>query len=295
MAQSRKEPVGSDTYDKAWIRSAWGDAADLCSEIRDPRPRVRRALELAQLAPGCSVLDIACGRGEVPLIAQGGGAFAVGLDFSADVLELAKAVRSQAPSGTLPAQFVRADAVHLPFAADSFDRVTLLDIVEHLTQDQLDRLFAEVRRVLTPGGYAVIHTLPNRWFYDVAFPVLSRLLPEVPRNPRSDIERKVHINEQDLPRLHGTLRRARLSSCIWLEQFMPAQARWHSRRNRFGDQRDRLYPLLARWPGRVLEILSVTPLRLLLSNDIFAVAWRDDMPHPSVKTPFALSERLALF
>jgi ubiquinone/menaquinone biosynthesis C-methylase UbiE len=56
----------------------------------------------------------------------------------------------------------QANATNLQFADGSFDRITLLDIVEHLVPYQLEAVFHYVLRVLAPGRYAVIHTLPNR-------------------------------------------------------------------------------------------------------------------------------------
>jgi hypothetical protein len=62
----------------------------------------------------------------------------------------------------------------------------------------------------------------------------------------------------------------------------------------YRDQRDAVYSMMGRWPGRVLEALSVTPLRLLLSNDIFAVLWRGKAaPHSIGRLPGAWVERLA--
>lgn len=290
-----RKPVPAATYDRRWIESAWGPLAQPLSEAAIPRPRVARALELMQVAPGVRVLDIACGRGEVPAYVRNAGGIAVGLDFSPDVLEIARELRDlPGAAGTGSMDLVRGDATALPFADGSFDRVSMLDIVEHLTPVQLDSMFAEVRRVLAPGGFAVIHTLPNRWVYDITYRVFRRFLRGLPGNPRGEIEQQVHINEQDIVGLAGTLGRARLCRDIWLEQLMPAQARWGARAGGYRDQRDRIYPLLAGLAGRMLEALSLTPLRLLLANDIFAIAWRDDGTAPSLRLPWRLTERLLL-
>jgi 2-polyprenyl-6-hydroxyphenyl methylase/3-demethylubiquinone-9 3-methyltransferase len=298
MSGPEQEPKGvaPQLYGEQWLASAWGEEANEAllgpGPIR-PRPRVARALELAGIGPGLRVLDIACGRGEVPsLVAQAGG-YGVGLDYSAAALGFAGRVRSaHPPRGEQAAmELVCADACRLPFADDSFDRVTLLDIVEHLWPAQLDALLGELRRVLRPGGYAVLHTLPNRWVYRITYPVLHRLVPRIPRDPRGPHERRIHVNEQDLPRLHRSLARARLGHRLWLEQHIPAQARWNAGRDRYQDTRDRVYPLLAgRW-GRALELASRTPLKLVLCNDIFGVLWKGPRP-PLPGIPLALSERL---
>ena len=74
--------VKADRYDEVWIASAWGEeeTTDLLqsSPIR-PRPRVVRALELAAIEPGMRVLDVACGRGEVPALVAEAGGYAFGL------------------------------------------------------------------------------------------------------------------------------------------------------------------------------------------------------------------------
>jgi SAM-dependent methyltransferase len=50
---------------------------------------------------------------------------------------------------------------HLPFADGSFDVVLLHEVLEHVSDDQAT--LREVRRVLAPGGRAVVFC-PNRWY-----------------------------------------------------------------------------------------------------------------------------------
>ncbi len=294
---SDKNPVGHELYDEHWLSSAWGSHANdklLTAEKISPRPRLKRAFELATLKPGHVLLDIACGRGEMPALAAEQGVSAVGLDFSQASLKFAHQLRqAQRPHWPASASMdlVRADACHLPFQSETFDRVTLLDIIEHLVPSQLESLINEVRRVLKPNGYAVLHTLPNRWVYDITFPILHRLYPKFRTDPRGPVEKEIHVNEQDLPRLHHLLKRCGLRHHLWLEQHMAAQARWNMASDKYGDQRDQLYPMLAGRMGTILEWLSLTPARLLLANDIFGLAWKSDTA-PAVKLPLALTERL---
>lgn len=280
-----KKPVGPDAYNRAWIESAWGSQqhADVLSGAAlQPRPRVKRAIELATIGAGQRVLDIACGRGEVVAIASEMGAYAIGLDFSPTVLGIAAELKSDRASRNTTdgrMELVRADACVLPFADNSFDRITMLDIIEHLLPPQLDAMLQEVHRTLKPEGFAVIHTLPNRWVYDLTYPLMRRLMRTLPDNPRSDIEKEVHVNEQDLPSLHRTLKKNALGHRLWLEQHMPAQARWTVATNQFGDNRDALYPALAGTLGRALDYLSMTPLKLFLCNDIFGLLWKGARPN----------------
>lgn len=269
--------VDRHVYDDDWIASAWSDSANEALLRRGeltPRPRVARAMELLRLRPGMRMLDIACGRGEVPALAARAGADAVGIDYSDASIAFAAKVRHQLRDAGAPGfSLIQGDACALPFRDASFDRVAMLDIVEHLVPQQLEMMFREVARILRPDGFAVVHTLPNRWMYEIGYRWARRFWRRLPEDPRNPYEKRIHVNEQDIVRLHRTLAGVGLSHRIWLEQHIPAQARWNADQIVFKDQRGDVYPLMARWPGRLLEILSKTPLRLVLANDIFAVLW----------------------
>lgn len=294
----KNKHVKADAYDETWLASAWGEHANdafLKREIDHPRPRIVRAIELADIRAGHLLLDIACGRGEVAALAAKKGAMAIGIDFSTASLNFANKVKTSRQEffSTGSMELVRADACRLPFKDQCFDRITLLDIVEHLVPSQLESMLREVDRLLKPDGFAVIHTLPNRWVYDVTFPFLHKLWKSVPANPRGSIDREIHVNEQDLPHLHRMLEKCGLKHRLWLEQHMPAQARWNCLNNHFGDNRDQLYPLLTGLLGRALELVSLTPAKLLLCNDIYGLVWKGVRPR-TAKPRLGFSEHLAM-
>lgn len=291
------DPVDRHAYDDEWIASAWSQSANEALLVRGelmPRPRVARAMELLRLAPGVRLLDIACGRGEVPALASRAGAEAVGIDYSdASIAFAANVRRAMSAAQTPEFSLVQGDACTLPFADASFDRVSMLDIVEHLVPAQLEQMFREVARLLRPDGFAVVHTLPNRWVYEIGYRWARRLWRRLPEDPRNPYEKRIHVNEQDIVRLHRMLAGVGLSHRLWLEQHIPAQARWHASRAVYHDQRDTIYPMMSRWPGHLLEGLSATPLRLLVCNDIFAVLWKGNAMTPSAgKLPRAWLERI---
>ncbi len=294
-----KNTVSPERYNDSWIKSAWGGGSTtdlLTSPNFVPRPRVARAMQLADIQKGQRLLDIACGRGETPVLACKQGAFAVGLDFSPYVLKIAnklKAHMSLDSEGRAGLEFIQADATVLPFGEGMFDRVTMLDIIEHLAPNELERMFLEVHRVLKPGGYAIVHTLPNKWVYEITYPLFSNFSHKFPSDPRNPIEREIHINEQDLPSLHRTLKKTGFEHRLWLDQLMPAQARWQKDNDIYEDTRDTVYPILTGVAGRVLEFLSKTPLKLLLCNDIYGVLWKNRTKSPNIKMPAALTERIS--
>lgn len=99
---------------------------------------------------GLRLLDIGCGTGaNLPLLreAVGSNGKLAGVDFSSLALNFA---RQNVGAG---ASLLQSDALCLPFPDDAFDCVTLLDVLEHLRDDEC--ALREVRRVLKPGGSLV--------------------------------------------------------------------------------------------------------------------------------------------
>jgi SAM-dependent methyltransferase len=91
------------------------------------------------------ILDVGCGTGaNLQMLSEFGAA--EGVDVSAEALDFCRA------RGL--AEVKQGAAEHLPFADESFDLVTGLDVVEHL-DDDIGGL-REMRRVLRPDGRAVL-------------------------------------------------------------------------------------------------------------------------------------------
>ena len=135
-----------------------------------------RAVDRAELASGETALDVCCGTGDLTLelarrVSPGGRV--VGCDFSEPMLELARkkaaagwAVSSGSPeepersaadpdpSDAAQVEFEWADALELPYEAQSFDAVTVGFGLRNLAD--LDRGIKEMTRVLRPGGRLVI-------------------------------------------------------------------------------------------------------------------------------------------
>jgi 2-polyprenyl-3-methyl-5-hydroxy-6-metoxy-1,4-benzoquinol methylase len=112
--------------------------------------RVDRDLELK----GKRVLDFGCGRGDLLAHLFTEGIAAQGLEFSQESARTTSA-RFQ---GEPLFQGIAAAPEELP--DDSFDVVLLVEVIEHLLDDQIPQTLAEVRRLLAPGGRVVV-TCPN--------------------------------------------------------------------------------------------------------------------------------------
>jgi SAM-dependent methyltransferase len=98
---------------------------------------------------GLRALDVGCGSGGAAarLARREEIAHVVGLDISPTALELA--ARYDLP-------LLRGDALGLPFYDGSFDVVTSFDVMQHLEPGDDLRAAVELRRVLRPGGVALI-------------------------------------------------------------------------------------------------------------------------------------------
>jgi len=275
---TRPPAVPASRYDAALLsRFAGGEyEAYVAAGARALRPRLARALQLARIGPGMTVVDVGCGRGEAAAHAARAGARVLALDFSPGALALT--ARTAAAGGAVVAR-AAAVAERLPLADACADRVLLLDVAEHLQPWQLAGALAEIRRILRPGGYVVIHTLPNRWALAVAYPILRRLSPDLPAEPRSDYERAVHVNEQSPRSLRRALRDAGLRARVWVEEWTTEHAERADGR-RFPDAlRSRGYPALRRPLVRALAAAAMrSPLRPLVGNDVFALAWAGERP-----------------
>jgi ubiquinone/menaquinone biosynthesis C-methylase UbiE len=107
---------------------------------------------------GLRLLDVAGGDGYWAARARRRGARAVALD-------LAEAKLRRGRELTAAPALIRGDALDLPFADASFDRVMSICAIEHF--DDGARALAEMARVLAPGGELVMSadalTLAQRW------------------------------------------------------------------------------------------------------------------------------------
>ena len=256
------ERAGSESYSEEYFLSechGWGEY--LSSGGMELPARLQAALDLGAISSGMRVLDIGCGRGEIALHCALAGAHVYALDYSIQALHLTGRILSGQPVEVRDRLHLqRADALHLPFVRDKFDRVFMLDIVEHLNHDELTAVLGEAHRVMSRDGCLVVHTMPNLWYLLYGYPVF-RLVQRLrghrlPANPRRRWSHgDVHVNEQSIRRLKRSLREVGFRAKVWLRTT-----------EAFEREENAMVRVIMRF------LASVYPFKWVFCNDIFSVA-----------------------
>jgi len=151
----------------------------------------RMLVDALHLAPDAMILDAACGTGDVMIelmgrshgkTAVGSLCGVVGIDFSPEMLALAKLKLKTAPTVPPATGLAAADIFHLPFGPDCFDAVTIAFGIRNI-QNKVDAL-KEFWQLLKPGGQmAVLELALARQGIAAGFfsGYFNRLLPMVGR------------------------------------------------------------------------------------------------------------------
>ena len=275
MPERRELPV-STLYERAYLLSNVLDGfadyeAGGLSVVR------RREVDILDIQPGQRALDLGSGRGETSAEMLRRGATVVAMDYSWDAAELTRELVKD------DAAVIQANGVHLPFAAGSFDRVLMSDVIEHVPWRMAEQLLVEVHRVLAPRGRALVHTAPNTWFIAVVKKPLVAVLRLTRREPALNrfaeydrLRYAMHPNELSPWTLRKLMRRSNLFAATWVDPdvLRSGASEW-----------------TAKWPSvlvRSIEVVAGTwPLRLLLGNDMYAVAVvdPDDLPVARSRRP----------
>lgn len=114
---------------------------------------VYERLGAVEINPGDLVLDGGCGPGGGVFRLHRLGARVVGIDRNRAHVAVTASIMGRL-GFTVPV--VRGDLLRLPFTRESFQRIVLADVVEHINDKDL--LFSEIQRILKPAGSVIVHT-----------------------------------------------------------------------------------------------------------------------------------------
>lgn len=142
------------------------------NKVYDEQVRLATALVNSSM-----LFDLGCG--EVIITSRLNGKRIIGLDVSKNAIRYAnKNIQNE------EIHFMVASAYQLPFLDNSFDCVSAIEVIEHITSEDMNKCLREIQRVCKPDGRVVIST-PN----------LSSLFYATFRSMR--IKSEEHINEMD--------------------------------------------------------------------------------------------------
>jgi ubiquinone/menaquinone biosynthesis C-methylase UbiE len=258
------QTIPPDVYDRDYFLSQICEGFD---EYRDGTVSYNKAKQVRYLGPrpGLRILDAGCGRGEILLACARAGALVAGIDYSEAAVDLTNEVLAEFPETD-----VRLGSVtELPWPDDTFDRILFSDVIEHLDAPQTVPALAELRRVLRPSGYLLVHTAPNLLFMRYGWPAVRPALRLVGHRDVADrvdtwfeLARDYHVNEQSAGTLRRNLSAAGFAETqAWVDPDVLRGGRFHLLSG-FDGTPVRLARRVAAWRA----------VRAFLGNDVLAVA-----------------------
>jgi ubiquinone/menaquinone biosynthesis C-methylase UbiE len=129
--------------------------AQVCTLGRERKLR-QWTLDLADLQAGNVVLDVGCGTGTLLLAAAERVGPAGALHGIEPSTEMAAHARHKAETRRVPLEVIEGSADRLPYPPASFDAVFCTLVLHHLPRSMQEGAIREMRRVLRPGGRAVL-------------------------------------------------------------------------------------------------------------------------------------------
>ena len=158
MHRMHNEPRTKDGPQTTGATIHWAAEYDLFTSLLlgVDRPNSRMVIELAKVKPGDRVLDVGCGTGNLTLTAKrfaGSNGAVYGIDAAPEMIDVA---RKKARRAGMDVTFEVGLIEKIPFPDATFDVVVSRLVIHHLPED-LKRLgFAEIIRVLKPGGHFLV-------------------------------------------------------------------------------------------------------------------------------------------
>lgn len=156
---------------KSRLRATW-EAGDFSQVAKHIEKVAEDFVERLDIKPGMKVLDVACGSGNLAVVAAGKGADVTGVDIAENTLE---AARKRAEAEGLKIKFEQGDAEDLPYEDNSFDLVMTMFGAMFAPRPEI--VAAELVRVCKPGGRIAMANWTPDGFAGQMFKVGGKYLP----------------------------------------------------------------------------------------------------------------------
>ena len=163
-------PIAEVNSIKARLKSIW-TAGDYDRFSRFMEGGAREFYERMNIPPGCKLLDVACGSGQLALMAAKDGIEVTGVDIAGNLVERA---RTRAQAEGLTARFEEADAEALPFDDASFDVV--VSLIGAMFAPRPQSVAQELLRVCVPGGTIAMANWTPQGFIGQMFKAVSKFI-----------------------------------------------------------------------------------------------------------------------
>jgi SAM-dependent methyltransferase len=155
---------------KARLKATWMDGNyDQFSRLMESS--AVEFLDRLRVPAGTTLLDVACGSGQLALIAARRGAKVTGVDIATNSIA---AARARAAAEGLDARFDEGDAEALPYPDASFDVVAT--IFGAMFAPRPDLVAAELLRVCRPGGTIAMANWTKEGFIGQMFKAIARFI-----------------------------------------------------------------------------------------------------------------------
>ncbi len=162
---------------KSRLRATWV-AGDFGVIARSIEVGAEEFVGRLDLKAGVSVLDVACGTGNLALPASKDGAVVTGIDIAPNLIE--QAIARAAAEG-IDAKFDVGDAEALPYPGESFDVV--MTMFGAMFAPRPDVTAAELVRVCKPGGLIAMANWTPEAFTGQMFRLGAKHVPPPPGMP----------------------------------------------------------------------------------------------------------------
>ena len=207
---------------KTKLRATWsaGDFGQIAKYYaKDAEDFIKRL----DLKPGMTVLDVACGTGNLAIPAARLGANVTGVDIAANSVEQA---RQNAKAEGLNAKFDEGDAEALPYDDASFDAVVTMFGAMFAPRPEL--VASELKRVCRPGGVIAMANWTPSGFIGQMFKITSSHVPPPPGMPAPVLW---GVEERVRERLGEGISKldTKLQKITWVFPFSPAEVVEHFR------------------------------------------------------------------
>ena len=156
---------------KSRLKTTW-EAGDFSEVAKHIETTAEAFVDRLDIKPGMKVLDVACGSGNLAIVAAQKGAEVTGIDIAENLVEAAK---KRAADKGLNVNFEQGDAEALPYEDNTFDLV--MTMFGAMFAPRPDVVASELVRVCKPGGRIAMANWTPEGFAGQMFKLSTKYIP----------------------------------------------------------------------------------------------------------------------